>query len=71
MPNGEIGVASNLTRVWAQINENVSVAYGTDIDRATKVVDDVGRAMAADPDWQDRSSRRRTSSGSRRSASTA
>ena len=54
VPNGEIGVASNLTRVWAQINENVSVAYGTDIDRATGVVDDVGRAMAADPDWQDR-----------------
>jgi small-conductance mechanosensitive channel len=54
VPNGEIGVASNLTRVWAQINENVSIAYGTDIDRATQVVDDVGRAMAADPDWQDR-----------------
>jgi small conductance mechanosensitive channel len=54
VPNGEIGVASNLTRVWAQINENVSIAYGTDIDRATKVVDDVGRALATDPDWQDR-----------------
>lgn len=54
VPNGEIGVASNLTRVWAQINENVSIAYGTDIDRATQVVDDVGQAMAADPDWQDR-----------------
>jgi small conductance mechanosensitive channel len=54
VPNGEIGVASNLTRVWAQINENVSVAYGTDIDRATSVVDDVGAAMAADPEWKDR-----------------
>jgi len=54
VPNGQIAVASNLTRLWAQINENVSVAYGTDIDRATAVVDDVGRAMAADPDWKDR-----------------
>jgi small conductance mechanosensitive channel len=54
VPNGEIGVASNLTRVWAQINENVSVAYGTDIDEATRVVDEVGRAMAADPEWQER-----------------
>lgn len=54
VPNGEIGVASNLTRVWAQINENVTVAYGTDIDAATQVVDDVGRAMAEDPEWQDR-----------------
>lgn len=54
VPNGQIAVASNLTRLWAQINENVSVAYGTDIDRATSVVDDVGRTMAVDPDWVDR-----------------
>jgi moderate conductance mechanosensitive channel len=54
VPNGEIGVASNLTRLWASVNENVSVAYGTDIDRATKAVDDVGQAMAADPVWADR-----------------
>ena len=69
VPNGEIGVASNLTRVWAQINENVSVAYGTDIDRATEVVDDVGRAMAADPDWagpRPRGAPRRPRRGARR-----
>ncbi len=54
VPNGVIGVASNLTRVWAQINENVSVVYGTSIDEATKVVDEVGVAMATDPDWKDR-----------------
>lgn len=54
VPNGEIGVASNLTRVWAQINENVSVVYGTSIDEATRIVDGVGDAMAADPDWKDR-----------------
>ena len=34
VPNGEIEVASNLTRVWSRINQNVQVAYGTDIDRA-------------------------------------
>ena len=54
VPNGVIEVASNLTRVWAQINENVAIAYGTNIDEATRVVDDVGTAMAADPEWQDR-----------------
>src|SRR3954449_13539245 len=36
VPNGEIAVASNLTRVWARINQDVTVAYGTDIDQATK-----------------------------------
>jgi small-conductance mechanosensitive channel len=40
--------------VWARINQDVTVAYGTDIDQATQVVDDVGRAMAADPLWKRR-----------------
>jgi len=54
VPNGEIKVASNLTRVWARINQDVIVAYGTDIDRAIRVVDDVGRTMAGEPEWKRR-----------------
>jgi small conductance mechanosensitive channel len=54
IPNGEIKVASNLTRVWARINQDVTVAYGTDIDRAIEVVDDVGRTMAGEPAWSRR-----------------
>jgi small conductance mechanosensitive channel len=54
VPNGEIKVASNLTRVWARINEDVTVAYGTDIDRAIGVVDSLGKEMAADPVWKRR-----------------
>jgi len=34
VPNGEIRVASNFTRHFARVNLNVSVAYGTDLDRA-------------------------------------
>jgi small conductance mechanosensitive channel len=54
IPNGEIKVASNLTRVWARINQDVTVAYGTDIDRAIEVVDDVGRTLAGEPAWSRR-----------------
>jgi moderate conductance mechanosensitive channel len=54
VPNGEIMVASNLTRVWARINQDVTVAYGTDIEKATAVVDDVGKGMAKDRDWKRR-----------------
>jgi small-conductance mechanosensitive channel len=54
VPNGEIQVASNLTRTWARINQDVVVAYGTDIDRAIQVVDDVGVAMAGDTLWKRR-----------------
>lgn len=54
VPNGEIQVATNLTRVWARINQDVVVAYGTDIEKATKVVDEVGQELAADPAWKRR-----------------
>ena len=54
VPNGEIKVASNRTRVWARINLDVTIAYGTDVERATRVVDDVGRALLADPEWRRR-----------------
>src|SRR5215213_7865799 len=54
VPNGEIVVASNLTRVWARINQDVTVAYGTDIDVATTVVDGVGKAMASEAAWKRR-----------------
>jgi moderate conductance mechanosensitive channel len=54
VPNGEIKVASNHTRTWARIHQDVMVAYGTDIDRAIEVVDAVGREMAADPTWKRR-----------------
>lgn len=54
IPNGEIKVASNLTRVWARINQDIVVAYGTDMDKAIGVVDLVGRGLADDPVWKRR-----------------
>lgn len=54
VPNGEIKVASNLTRTWARINQDVTIAYGSDIDKAIGVVEVVGREMAADPLWKRR-----------------
>jgi small conductance mechanosensitive channel len=54
VPNGEIKVASNRTRTWARINQNVMVAFGTDIDKAIGVVDGVGRELANDPVWKRR-----------------
>jgi small conductance mechanosensitive channel len=54
VPNGAISVASNRTRTWARINQNVVVLFGTDVDKATDVVNRVGRAMADDPVWRRR-----------------
>jgi small-conductance mechanosensitive channel len=54
VPNGQVIVASNMTRTWARVNLDVTVAYGTDVDRAIVIVDEVGRALAADPVWRRR-----------------
>ena len=52
--NGAIRIASNLTRVFARMQVDMTVAFGTDLDLATRVVNEVGRAMASDPAWKDR-----------------
>ncbi len=54
VPNGEITIASNLTRVWARINQDVQVVYGTDIEKAIDVVAKVGRDLASDAEWRRR-----------------
>jgi small conductance mechanosensitive channel len=51
VPNGLVAVATNLTREWARVNEDVRVVYGTDIEKATAVVDQVGRQLASEPEW--------------------
>ena len=52
--NGAIRIASNLTRVYARMQVDMTVAFGTDLELATRVVNDVGQAMAEDPAWKDR-----------------
>lgn len=52
VPNGQIAVASNLTRSWARVNAVVNVAASEDVDRVCGVIDRVGAALAADPAWQ-------------------
>jgi len=54
VPNGAISIASNRTRTWARINQNVVVLFGTDVDKAIDVVNAVGQGMAADPKWKRR-----------------
>ncbi len=52
VPNGDIHVASNSTRTWARVNEDVQVAYDTDFDHAIEVINAVGRGLYDDPDWR-------------------
>lgn len=54
VPNGAIQVASNFTRHFARVNERFAVAAGTDIERATRVLNDVCAALAEADDWKGR-----------------
>jgi small conductance mechanosensitive channel len=52
IPNGEIRVASNYTRHFSRVNLNISVAYGTDLDKAINVINRVGKELAEDEEWR-------------------
>lgn len=53
IPNGEIKIASNRTKLWAKINLEIGVAYDADLDKVIKVLNKVGEEMAKDKDWKD------------------
>jgi small-conductance mechanosensitive channel len=54
VPNGQILVSSNMTRVWARVNLDITVAAGTDADRASEAIARAGDDLKADPEWGSR-----------------
>jgi small conductance mechanosensitive channel len=51
VPNGQVEVASNLTRTWSRANMTVSVSYSESLEHVFGVIDRTGEQLAADPDW--------------------
>ena len=54
IPNGEIKIASNLSKEFARVNMKIGIAYDTDIEKAIKVVNQVGKEMSKDSEWKDK-----------------
>ena len=52
IPNGQVGVVSNLTRGWARAVVEIGVAYGTDVDRVLAVFREEAANLAQDADWR-------------------
>ncbi|HEX9895226.1 MAG TPA: hypothetical protein VGA78_14940 [Gemmatimonadales bacterium] len=52
IPNGQIGVVSNLTRGRARAVVEIGVAYRTDIDRALGVFREEAANFATDQAWR-------------------
>ena len=53
VPNGEIRRVGNRSRQWARAVVDVAIAYDADLTRATEVIRDVARDLAADPAFDD------------------
>jgi small conductance mechanosensitive channel len=54
IPNGNIGVTSNKTLGYSRLNEEIVVAFDTDMDKLEKVIKKVGEEMAALPSMENR-----------------
>jgi small conductance mechanosensitive channel len=52
IPNGEIRVASNKSKVFSKVNELVTVGYGVDLRQVFQIIDRVGADLADDPEWK-------------------
>jgi len=51
VPNGEIKVASNFTKMWSRAHLNISVAYKEDLDKVMSVIRKTWEKMAEDSNW--------------------
>lgn len=51
IPNGEIQIATNLTMDYAQVDVNIGVGYESDLDHVEKVINDVGKKLFAEKEW--------------------
>ena len=51
IPNGEIKVVSNATRVWSRAVVDIGVSYQEDVDRALAVVRDEAAQFSTDKAW--------------------
>ena len=52
VPNGEIRVASNYTRIYARVNFDIPVSYDTDLDFAIEVINRVCKEMSEEDRWK-------------------
>lgn len=50
LPNGNVGLTTNKTLGYSRMNENITVAINTDLEKLEKVIKQVGDELAAVPD---------------------
>ena len=51
VPFGELGAVQNMSRDWVIDKLMIGVAYGTDLEKARKLIKEIGKQLAANPDF--------------------
>ncbi|MET1025949.1 MAG: mechanosensitive ion channel family protein, partial [Dongiaceae bacterium] len=51
VPFGELGAVQNMSRDWVIDKLMIGVAYGTDLEKARKLIKDIGKSLAANPEY--------------------
>jgi small conductance mechanosensitive channel len=52
IPNSEIRTVANLSSHYSQADLKIPIAYGSDLERALDLLEELASLFAADPDWQ-------------------
>jgi small-conductance mechanosensitive channel len=51
VPFGELGAVQNMSRDWVIDKMTIGVAYDSDLDKAKKLIKQIGKDLAADPEF--------------------
>src|SRR6185295_11296039 len=51
VPFGELGAVQNMSRDWVIDKFQINVTYDTDLDKAKKLIKQIGKDLAADPEF--------------------
>ncbi len=54
VPHGEINKVANLSKYFSRVNLNIGISYNTNLEHAIKVIDNVGKELAKDPQWKEK-----------------
>lgn len=51
VPYGQLGAVQNMSRDWVIDKMTINVTYDTDLDKAKKIIKQIGKELAADPEY--------------------